>query len=152
MTTNALIRQAWKDYVFSTINNGENAFDYDFWPEDRKRREAGLVNGIYDFWLYHVRHRVEPQMCNKELRIFEVEIVRVLQNDLTGQNHISVVDDLNVTIAGLVKTALGDTWQGTVDLWRPPAESPRPERSSFAEQETFEARVIYTAEVLTNYS
>lgn len=152
MSTNALVRAAWATYVWAQINNGRNAFDYDVWPESRRKHaQAGLFDGEVDFWIYSIRHRNEYLLGQSEVKHFEVEVVRTLQNDPEGEAYSTVIDDFNSTLYNLVKSSLGDTWGGTVSLWRPPAEAPAPIRTTFNQVDVFEARVLYTAEAIVSF-
>lgn len=150
--SNAAVRTAWEEKVFANINLGRNSFNYDFWPETRKERYEGTVKDLtVDFWLYQVRSVPRMELIGGLVTVYEVEVVRVIEKDETGSNYNTVIDDLNVTLFGLVKSSLGDTWNGTVQLWRPPTEAPKPERKQFAEHDIWEARVIYEGEAITNY-
>ena len=148
---NAPVRQAWKDFVFANINGGLNSFDYNLWVETRKKRATTLLNGKVDFWLYDVRHKVDLKMMGGEDRIFEVEVVRVKENELDNGVDLILIDDFNDTLYELVKTNLGDTWQGSVDFWSPPEEMTQVKKIEFGDRECFEARVIYTATKFLTY-
>lgn len=144
-TTNAQVRTAWQNYVFGNINSGLNAFDYDYWPESRKDRSNLVYNKRVDFWLYKVNHTVELTMMRGEIQHFIVEIARVLENTPGSKSANDVIDDF-VTLQGLVRNTLGDTWQSTVSFYELPADPVTPEREQFEEVEIWVGRQIYTAQ------
>lgn len=145
MSTNAQVRAAWQSKVFANINGGQNAFDYDYWPESRKDRSNLVYNKRVDFWLYTVRHTTEFTMMRGEMQHFEVEIARFLENVPGEKNSNQVIDDF-VTLQGYVRNTLGDTWQSTVSLYRLPEDSVVPERQQFEEVECWVGRQIYMAD------
>lgn len=147
MTTNAEVRAVWQSKVFANVNGGLNSFDYDYWPESRKERSNLVYNKRVDFWLYTVRHTVEFIMMRGEIQHFEVEIFHMLENVPGEKNSNQVIDDF-VTVQGLVRGTLGDTWQSTVSFYRLPEEQVVPEREQFEEVEVWVGRQIYTADNL----
>lgn len=151
MTTNAQVRTAWQTQVFANINAGANSFPYELWPETRRRRDAGVYNRKVDFWIYSVRHRINNLLMGGEEQHFEVEIVRTLENDTEATAYNLVIDDFNTTLYSLVKTNLGDTWQGTVDYWEPPIDAPKPIQTEYEERSVWEARVTYKGFIINNY-
>ena len=55
---------------------------------------------------------------------YTVQVSYFLETEPTGDNFLSVRDTLE-TILGLVISELGDTWDSTVDYWKPDLNPPQ---------------------------
>ena len=152
MTTNAQVREAWRDLVFAALPGaGVNAFDNQVLPETRRERKSCMLNKRIDYWQYIVSNVPTPGMLGAEIQSFEVQVTRVIQKDADNAAFNEVLDDISEALYDKVKTGLGDTWNGTVQQWDPPAGQPKVVEDNFGEERVWKCTVVYKAQNQVNY-
>lgn len=152
MSSNALVRTAWTDNVFSNINAGENSYAYNLNRTNQSANdiELGYYNKNIDFWEYVVTSTKTPLLMNKYQITFTVELrhtIAVNENS-SGVAQIELIDSFR-SVNDYVITNLGTKWDNTVDYY----EGPQPisiTSDLWGGKAVWVGTQIYTAFKLTN--
>jgi hypothetical protein len=132
MSTNALVRTAWQENVFSNLNGGFNSYPRLIEPISQDEIRLGYdynTKKIY-FWSYVVSNviafsTIGGGVNNRDVK-FKVEITHVREratsNNPKDDTSMNLVIDGFETVAGYVRTNLLTHWDSTVDYYTPPEE------------------------------
>lgn len=151
MSTNAAVRSAWQTNVFDNIS-GPNAYNYLIDPDSGADVDKGYASGTINFFTYVVTaSEIADQLCGKNRLEFTVTITRFIQDDVSGANHNTLIDDFR-EIADNVNDNLTDNWAATVDTttqYPDPADM-TPEIATWDGKPCWTATVVYKAEKIVN--
>lgn len=143
MSTNAQVRTAWSDNVFTplSITFYDYLFDYE---SDQQDPTLGYTAGVLNHYQFSVSSVEVPMMTQKNDLIFTVRVVRIMEDDPGGDNQKTIIDDYR-TILDRVNDNLGTSWDGTVDL---PVDFPTelvPERIDWGSTAAWRGEMVFTA-------
>jgi len=146
MSTSAEVEAQWLDKVFkydSIKTISPKAYPFEVTEESEKEVSRLYHAGEINFWMYLIARSHEFQVTNRLTYNFTVELSYYREMDPEGENWTAVRDNLE-TLFGVVRSSLGNTWQSTVDFWRPQAGIPNISLVKLGGKQVWRGVYIYT--------
>lgn len=120
MTTSSVIREAWQTNVFEAAAIQDitpKIYDYDITQESMKEIAKLLHETKVNCISYLVTRAQRLRAMGQIEQTFDVAITYMLEYDTDGESWKACADAFE-TIDSQVITALGGTWDSTVDYYR----------------------------------
>lgn len=111
MSTNSAIRSAWQSAVFNNFSFPSYSYIID--PDSGFDLNLGMYLGQVNFFQWIVTSSEVPEMSLYNRVDYRIAINRTIQDDTTGTNVTSLVDDFR-TLIDYVNDNLGTDWSGTI--------------------------------------
>lgn len=126
MTTSEGIRDAWKDNIWDNatiVAITDKAFSFDATIPAAQVASSEITRLMYgqeiNFFQYHVTRSVPRYLIGGSAEYqFQVRVEYFREVNTNGTNRNECADALE-TLMSEVLSDLGDTWDSTVDFWRP---------------------------------
>lgn len=121
MTTSKQVRDAWQTLILDSPTVQAltpNVFIYDVSVESQRAAAALIHDTKVNFLTCVVRRATEVLVMGQARYTFQVRVAYYLQQTDVQASVYNLVLDRLETLDGLVLSALGPTWGGTVDAYQ----------------------------------